>query len=219
MKIDEAKYKSDFGIEPENRKKLEAALEHALDIRKFEIELYWKRATYFWALIASTFAGYFVILGAEHLVDKKFLAFIVACVGFLFTFALFQVNRGSKQWQENWENHVDILEDKVIGPLHKTVLGRSPDDTLFESHFTGPSNISVSKTNQIVNLFTLCIWFALACVTLDIPWYGYYPSSIKHVAIFALTLIFCIIIHRNGRTHPGNHNPVAKQRRTVVNFD
>ena len=34
------------------------ALAYALDIRKFEIELYWKRATYYWAFIAAAFAGY-----------------------------------------------------------------------------------------------------------------------------------------------------------------
>jgi tRNA A-37 threonylcarbamoyl transferase component Bud32 len=34
------------------------ALKQALDIRKFEIDLYWKRATYFWAFIAVSFAGY-----------------------------------------------------------------------------------------------------------------------------------------------------------------
>ena len=31
------------------------ALAYALDIRKFEIELYWKRGTYFWAFIAAAF--------------------------------------------------------------------------------------------------------------------------------------------------------------------
>ncbi|MCC9001729.1 MAG: hypothetical protein LM549_03765, partial [Candidatus Competibacter sp.] len=61
--IDEVKYKSDFGIYPKDRSKLESALEKALDIRKFEIELYWKRAAYFWTLIAAAFAGYFIILG------------------------------------------------------------------------------------------------------------------------------------------------------------
>lgn len=215
MKIDETKYKSDFGIEPENMEKLKAALEQALDIRKFEIELYWKRAAYFWTLIAAAFAGYFVILSAQHLDDKKFLAFIVACVGFLFTFAWFQVNRGSKQWQENWENHVDILEDKVTGPLYKTILGRPSGDDFFERHVTGPGNISVSKTNQIVNLFTLCIWLALAYFSLDVIGCQY-PLSIKHVAVGALTLGFCVLILWRGRTHLGDHTHIANQRTTRV---
>lgn len=41
------------------------ALENILDIRKFEIEMYWKRATYFWTFIGAVFVGIlrlFVIL-------------------------------------------------------------------------------------------------------------------------------------------------------------
>ena len=37
-------------------KKYEKALEYALETRKFEIELYWERAKYFWAFIAASFA-------------------------------------------------------------------------------------------------------------------------------------------------------------------
>jgi hypothetical protein len=215
MEIDETKYRSDFGIEPEDKEKLKAALAQALDIRKFEIELYWKRAAYFWTLIAAAFAGYFVILSAQSLDDKRFLAFIVSCVGFLFTFAWFQVNRGSKQWQENWENHVDILEDKITGPLYKTILGRPSGDGFFEKHVTGPGNISVSKTNQIVNLFTLCIWLALGYFTLDVVGFEY-PLSIKHVAVGSLTLGFCILILWQGTTHRGDHTPIASQRITKI---
>lgn len=113
--------------------KAEKALEHALDIRKFEIGLYWQRAAYFWALIAVAFAGYFAILSAEHLCDKEYLAYIVSCIGLLFTWAWFLVNRGSKYWQENWENHVDMLEDPITGPLYKTVLHRPPQKPSLES--------------------------------------------------------------------------------------
>jgi len=215
MKINYEKYKKDFGIDPKDNDKLKAALEHALDIRKFEIELYWKRAAYFWTLIAAAFAGYFLILSTQNLDDKKFLAFIVACVGFVFTFAWFQVNRGSKQWQENWENHVDILEDNVTGPLYKTILGRPEGDGFFERHVTGPGNISVSKTNQIVSLFTLCIWFLLAFFSLEK--FGFaYPISIKHLVVGILTLIFCILILYKGRTYHGDHSHIANQRKTTV---
>ena len=215
MKIDETKYKKDFGIEPKDAEKLKAALERALDIRKFEIELYWKRASYFWTLIAAAFAGYFVILGAKDLDDKKFLAFLVACVGFLFTFAWFQVNRGSKQWQENWENHVDTLEDYVTGPLYKTLLRRPAGDEFFEKHVTGPGDISVSKTNQIVNLFTLCIWLALAYFSLGALQFDL-PLSLKHIAVGALTLAFCLLILWKGRTYGGDHVHIANQRTTSV---
>jgi hypothetical protein len=42
-------YKKDFAGQ-----KGQKALGYTLDIRKFEIGLYWKRATYFWAFIGAT---------------------------------------------------------------------------------------------------------------------------------------------------------------------
>jgi hypothetical protein len=103
----ESEYKKSFSgpAAPENSK-AKGAHDLALDIRKFEIGLYWQRAAYFWALIAAAFAGYFAILSADKLVDKEYLAYIVSCIGFIFTWAWFLVNRGSKYWQENWENHL-----------------------------------------------------------------------------------------------------------------
>ena len=213
--MNEAEYKSAFGIDPPRKDILEKALEHALDIRKFEIELYWKRAAYFWTLIAVAFVGYFGILGAEHMAEKNFMAFVVACIGFLFTFAWFQVNRGSKRWQENWENHVDMLEDGVTGPLYKTVLSRPSGDGPFERLVTGPAEISVSKTNQIVNLFTLLIWLVLAFVALE-PVGIDQPPSIKRIVVAAITIVFCLLILRKGKTWLGAHTHKAQLRETKV---
>lgn len=72
----------------ENIKK--EALKQALDIRKFEIELYWKRATYFWAFIAATFAGYFVIMGSTSELLKvnhtrEVILFLLNSLGLLFS--------------------------------------------------------------------------------------------------------------------------------------
>ena len=61
----EQQYKDSFGLGTNaDKAKVESALQHALDIRKFEISLYWQRGTYFWTLIAATFAGYFAVLSA-----------------------------------------------------------------------------------------------------------------------------------------------------------
>lgn len=75
--------------------KKEKALEHALDIKKFEIELYWKRATYFWALIAVTFAGFFRIISSSIEDNKDVYVFVIGCIGLFFTWAWFLVNKGS----------------------------------------------------------------------------------------------------------------------------
>lgn len=144
-------YNLKFEAENGKSKKLKATFNQVSDIRKFEVELYWKRATYFWALIVVAFTGYFSILSSEHIPSKFFLSFVVSCIGFIFTFAWFLSSRGSKYWQENWENHLDLLEDKVTAPLYKTLLERPGYENLAEKFITGPMSVSVSKINQWVS--------------------------------------------------------------------
>jgi hypothetical protein len=147
---------------------LARALDRALDIRKFEIELYWKRATYFWAFLAVTLAGYFAVRSAN--IDdraKGEAQLILSCLGVVVSLTWYFVNRASKFWQENWEHHVNLLEGKVIGPLYKTVLS---DEGISFRKFSGPYPFSVSKLNQILSLFVLGLFLLLVLATL----YHYY---------------------------------------------
>lgn len=193
----------------------EKALEQALDIRKFEIGLYWQRAAYFWALIAAAFAGYFAILGAEHLDEKNYLAYIVGCIGLLFTWAWFLVNRGSKYWQENWENHVDMLEDDVTGPLYKTVLHRPAQKNLLEKYIIGPKAISVSKINQWVSSFTLCIWGVLVLHSLPELKLSYRLSG-KHIVVGGITLVFAFLMQHRGKTDEAHPARVMSKRQARI---
>ncbi|MFD4820868.1 RipA family octameric membrane protein [Peribacillus butanolivorans] len=131
------------------------ALKQALDIRKFEIEMYWKRATYFWTIIGVIFAGYFLLMSKDVLDSQPTLIFLLNCIGFIFSLSWYLVNRGSKFWQNNWEKHVDLLEDKVMGPLYKTVIQNS---NLKIYHLHKEYNYSVSKINQILSLIVTIIW-------------------------------------------------------------
>jgi uncharacterized membrane protein len=212
-------YKRSFGLgSPPDKEKARRALDHALDIRKFEIGLYWQRTAYFWALIAAAFGGYFAILSAEHLDDKEYLSFILSCIGALFTWSWFLVNPGSKLWQENWENHVDMLEDEVTGPLYKTLLYRPEADSVKEvvgMFFTGPAFISVSKVNQLVSVFTLCIWAVLAIHAL--PEFSLTSRvSIKHVVVGAITLSFAWLMYRYGKTSLDAQVHVKMRRSTRI---
>jgi hypothetical protein len=115
-----AELKRDKDAPKEAETRAGRALAFALDIRKFEIELYWKRATYFWAFIAAAFAGYALTYksATEH---EPWLSLLFSALGLVFAFAWYLVNRGSKFWQNNWERHVDLLEDMTMGPLYKVV--------------------------------------------------------------------------------------------------
>jgi|SRR5690554_6191691 len=199
--------------------KEENALERAQDIRKFEIELYWKRATYFWAFIGATFAGFLAIQASEAQ-NKQDLSVILSCLGVVFSFAWFCVNRGSKFWQENWEKHVDILEDDVTGPLYKVVLYRNLEGyTKSEKALnwvTGPSALSVSKINQLISLYVailwvMLLWYSLPSVnfSVSINWF--------YLILISLTIVVCAsFMVRLGRSYRGGYWHNAELRKSRI---
>lgn len=197
--------------------KEEDALERALDIRKFEIELYWKRATYFWAFIGATFAGYLAVQASSY---KQDLSVILSCLGVVFSFSWFLVNRGSKFWQENWEKHVDILEDKVNGPLYKVVLSRNVDDFTrrekVKDWITGPKAISVSKVNQLISLYVFLVWVVLLIYSLP-PFRFSSDTSWLYVWLVSLTTIVCIsFVTPLTKTYKGGYWHNAELRKSRI---
>lgn len=192
------------------RGKEERALEQALENRKFEIQLYWNRATYFWAFIGATFVGYLAVQTFDEPKVRKDMSVLLSCFGIVFSFAWLLVNRGSKYWQENWENHVDILEGEFIGPLFKTNLSRSKTSGSNEklNHLvTGPSRISVSKVNQIVSLFVFLLWVIILFHSL---FQFSIPAIFFHVA--TITIICCITLIVSGETYKEYHSYEAHKR-------
>ncbi len=180
------------------------ALSRALDIRKFEIELYWRRASYFWTFIAAALAGFIAVQASQS--DKKNdLSVLLCCLGVVFSFGWLCANRGSKFWQENWEYHVDMLEDPVQGPLYKVVLERSRPTSLKERglHLLGgPTPFSVSKINQLISLFVTIMWCILLFYALpSFDWS--LPVNWYYVAITSLSVLTCLGIAFLGRTYRG----------------
>ena len=109
--------------------KYEKAYEAAEKIRQFEIELSWKRATFFWAFIVAIYTAYYHVLtkiyvykcgDVEKFKHGEFPLLILSALGLFFCFSWLLSSKGSKHWQENWENHLDLLEDNITGPLYKT---------------------------------------------------------------------------------------------------
>lgn len=192
--IDE--YLRQFSGEVKAPQKQIEALKSALDIRKFEIELYWKRAAYFWTFTGAALAGYFLLIRLE--IPYSFEpTYVVSVLGLVFSIAWYFVNRGSKAWQRNWEAHVDLLEDEIQGPLYKTGINR------YTYHFwniTDAFPFSVSKINQILNLFVAAIWLFLSFRTLFlIQW-----SEPSHKATFlvatAVSVVTLWLLYKQGRT-------------------
>lgn len=141
--VSEAEYIHTF-ITNKSEKNINKAYEIAWSAKNFEIDNYWRRATYFWAFQVSSFAAYFGVFNSSFYAANTEILYCVICIGLLTALAWSLINKGSKAWQRNWENHVDMLEDLVTGPLYKTVSVQN--------------TFSVSKVNEIVSLFITTIW-------------------------------------------------------------
>jgi hypothetical protein len=189
------------------------ALKVALDIRKFEIDLYWKRTTYFWAFIAATLVAY--CESAKTIANPGdsayFLQEIFSIAGLVFSFAWIKMNQGSKFWQENWEAHVDFLEDTIQGPLYKVISQRREDPQHFIDKFTRPQPFSVSKINQLISYFVFLIWCILLLVSVihASPYlYGFAHNIWGHTLLrnimslmgAAFAVAICFGINRGGQS-------------------
>jgi hypothetical protein len=148
--LSETEYKN--ALLTSNQEQRKAAYEKAWESRKFEIENYWKRATYFWTFLVPAFAGYFAVINSASYKEFDSLnhveLYLIICIGFLISIAWALVNKGSKSWQRHWEIHVDLLEDTITGPLYKII---HPTKTY-----------SVSKINELVSWFFAFVWLLLA---------------------------------------------------------
>ena len=150
------------GISKENyikeykEEKLEEALKIALDTRKFEIGLYWKRTGYFVIFIGAVFVGYYTILSSDKIEkeQQEWLLLLLAALGYLLSLLWYMANRGSKFWQENWEAHIEELSTHLGIPIFGIIKSRKHSIC----NVMGQYPFSVSKVNQMVSLFITISW-------------------------------------------------------------
>lgn len=175
------------------------ALKQALDIRKFEIELYWKRTTYFWTIIAAIFAGFFLLRKSGPPFSEIDFppSYILSNLGFIFSLGWYFVNRGSKAWQRNWEAHVDLLEDEVMGPLYKTGINRYMYKFL---DLSDAYPFSVSRINQILSLFVAATWLYLIIYSIAAINWNVNSDRITFGVMSCCTVFTVYLFFRKGKT-------------------
>jgi len=136
----------------------------------------------------------------------------------VFSFGWLCVNKGSKQWQENWENHVNMLEDEVIGPLYKITLKRAPWKNVRE-HFenlVGPSPFSVSKVNLIISFYVTAMWVFLLLKVL-VPTFSVSAKiNWEYIILVGFSVSVCIGFWIFGRTDIGDYRSVAEERSAEI---
>jgi len=135
-----------------NKDLINKALEIALDTRKFEIELYWKRTAYFVLFIGAIFVGYYNVFSNSK---SHWASLFIAALGFLLSLLWYMANRGSKYWQENWEAQIEELSTYLGTPIFGII--KSHKDSIYNP--IGHYPFSVSKVNQMVSLIITSSWF------------------------------------------------------------
>ena len=160
------------------------------DNRKFEIELFWKRATYFWVFISLIFIGYFTVSSNKEFVYVDLFKVLISYTGIVFSTSWYLVNRGSKFWQKNWELHVDYLEDEVIGPLYKLMI----DNRNCVCQPLKDYPFSVSRINILISLYVTLIWMFISVMSII----QYFNSSFQDTLAYfiAMSLVNLFVIYQ-----------------------
>ena len=147
----------------ESERMCSRALKEAQDIRKFEIDLYWKRTGFFWAFITVIYTALFTVLCKYVDCPKNYSFFVpvistLSSLGFFFSVAWHMVNKGSKFWQKNWETHVSLLEKSEIGPLYDVYLNPKTSGNRWKP--TKEFGFSVTKVNMWASATMIVCSFA-----------------------------------------------------------
>ena len=108
-----------------------------------------------------------------------------------------------------------MLEDKVIGPLYKTILLRPRAGPAIDRYFLGPLPISVSKINLIVSMFCLGIWLVLVSRSISGSWCDG-PNRWSYISTIAITLAVALFMFFGVKTHLGPHNHQLFRRQTRI---
>jgi uncharacterized membrane protein len=189
-------YDTLFGISQEAvdataRSKQKRALERAWQTRNFEIDKFWNRTAFFWSFIAIVFGAFAAVTTkkVEASTSLPYLELYLILLGIIVSVAWLLVVKGSKFWQENWEAHINHLEDAITGPLYKTV------------YTEGKNAFSVSRINIILAIVVIVVWclllinYLLHCDTVQklmeiiSPYFGQFAAILLPVVL----TVFCII--------------------------
>lgn len=135
---------------PEARKTL---LEIAIDNRKFEIDLLWRRTLIFWGFISVLL----IVAWTTH--ANRVVATGVSFIGLVFSVIWSLANRGSKAWQESWEVKSAHCVEKYCGASQ--FYKREPenqDNVFFVLRSRG---YSLSRLLIAASDFMVFVWVSL----------------------------------------------------------
>lgn len=179
----------------EETKKEQIEFERAFELRKFEIEHFWKRSWFFGALLIALSAGYFSMEPENQSHNCIYISFIT----FLVCFAQSLMNRGSKYWQERWEYFTKNREVKLGIEVTRTETESAMalyDEISMKSanFFTQAWRFSVSKITFLV--WDLIAWFWLFIWIRDTQILNAFQNPAKyHCRFWAIAFHLFLVVY------------------------
>lgn len=223
--MDEYRKKMNFPKGKEEYSAKKKAFELAHEIRKFEIELFWKRGTYYWAFILASFTAFFFVLGIEKISENKKQIYLclTSFFAFLFSWLWVYMNKGSAFWLKNWEEHINHLENEFSGDLYKVFLNTNVKSEKFFSF--DAYDYSVTKITMFGSVVLAAVaglnFLLQVCFFVKMDWkcvkefvgkcFGTIESflfflALFLVSLFLLLLAICLLLCYFPKFFYGNKN-------------
>ncbi len=180
-----------LGDSEEDKKRRECAFRTAHDLRKFEIELLWKRSTYLWGFQVVAFAG-FAAMSQKSIeiflqnpwsisgITAIALQLSISGFGLLTAFLWFCTARASKIWFYNWEKHIDLLEREFSGNLYRTLYFREPNRIY-----------SLTSVNEAVAIIAGGFWAIISLLVGGLVGYKFLDHE---RVLFALLCVLIVVV-------------------------
>ena len=161
------------------RKEMREMLKMADQIRRFEINLLWKRSLFFGTVLAAILTAIGTLYDKDYKTTvmsdcaccpcacairlwdfTDFLTLGLWCIGFVVALCWTLANRGSKYWQEVWEKKSNCFAKRAG---HKDFFFHKPvADYIKKGRFWGPWKYSVSRLMIAVSDGTVVVWFFMS---------------------------------------------------------
>lgn len=175
-----------------NLDQMKEAFSIAHDNRKLEIQLFWQRSLFFWGFVAAAFVGY----GAAY-EKAPGLATLLSFFGLVCSVAWSVGNRGSKYWQEYWEQKVSFLQHYTTGNIF---YDREPrKESIWKIY--APRRNSVSKLAMGLSDYAVGVWLVLLLHSMLRRMEVVVINFETALPIAALvTLIYCLLMIRYSKS-------------------
>jgi hypothetical protein len=162
-------------------------VKYLFEHERMELDLFWKRATYYWSIIATIFAGYFLILSKGP--GNAEIELLIEALGIVFSVSWYMVNSGSKFWNDHWVNKVKKIDEHSTFQLFNTPDSEKRDWSEIRYVFK-PFPYSVTAINLVVSFYISVLWVILFLKS-------YYENFLAQCTFFnfsSVVVIFTISI-------------------------